>query len=125
MDEQFTFALEDINSIFGISADTLRAIAHGHGVPVEQVVVRALTLYARAEIPDLDLDSPALSPEQVQALADRRTAADEKTDSPSLSSRSQLAELSRRLSGEHAAVNESLDAAIGDGLDALKEKWMR
>lgn len=76
-DEEFSFKLESINSAFGISADTLKAIADSYGVPPERIIIRALTQWAKVEIPDLDLDEPLLSEAQLEALRLRRLRIDE------------------------------------------------
>lgn len=87
-DEEFRFTLESINSAFGISADTLKAIAESYGVPPERIIIRALTQLAKVEIPDLDLDEPLLSEAQLEALRLRRLGIDEdhenKRNRPSL-----------------------------------------
>lgn len=70
--KSFTITLEDINSAFGISAETLTAIANSYGVTEEQVIMRALTQWAKTEIPDLDLDTPHLSQDQLNMLLERR-----------------------------------------------------
>lgn len=70
--KSFTITLEDINSAFGISAETLTAIADSYGVSEEQIITRALTQWAKTEIPDLDLDTPHLSQDQLNTLLDRR-----------------------------------------------------
>lgn len=71
-DEEFRFTLEPINSAFGISADTLKAIAQSYGITPERIIIRALTQLAKVEIPDLDLDEPLLSDTQLEALRIRR-----------------------------------------------------
>ncbi|NEX63415.1 hypothetical protein [Noviherbaspirillum galbum] len=81
MPKSFTFSLDDINSVFGISADTLSALAHSHGVSEQELIIRAVTQLARAEIPDLDLDAPRLSPEQVAQLMQRRVKLEESRQS--------------------------------------------
>jgi hypothetical protein len=87
-DEEFRFALESINSAFGISADTLKAIANSYGVPVERIIIRAVTLWAKVEIPGLDLEEPLLSDDQLEALRLRRVRIDQdrenKQNRPSL-----------------------------------------
>lgn len=78
----FTFTLESINSAFGISADTLHALAASYGVTEDKLIVRALTLWAKSEIPDLDLDSPVLSDAQIKRLTDRRARIDSHHNQP-------------------------------------------
>lgn len=68
--------LATVNSVFGISGDTLRAIAASYGVTEEQIIQRALTHWAKAEIPDLDLDAPIMTAEQLRALKERRKKID-------------------------------------------------
>lgn len=79
-EEEFRFALEPINSAFGISVDTLKAIANSYGVPVERIIIRAITQWAKKEIPSLDLDQPLLSDEQLEALRLRRLQIDEERE---------------------------------------------
>jgi replicative DNA helicase len=81
----FTITLEDINSAFGISAETLTAIANSYGVTEEQIIMRALTQWAKAEIPDLDLDAPHLSQEQLNTLLERRRQLGDAKEANSLS----------------------------------------
>jgi hypothetical protein len=77
MPKSFTFTLEDVNSVFGISAETLSALAESQGISEEQLIIKAITQLAKAEIPDLDLDAPRLSPEQLAQLVQRRMKVDE------------------------------------------------
>ena len=87
-DEKFSFTLESINSAFGISAETLKAIASSYDVPVDRIIRRAVTQLALLEIPDLDLDDPFLTSAQTEALCVRRISVDEeplrKSTGPSL-----------------------------------------
>jgi hypothetical protein len=87
-DEEFRFTLESINSAFGISADTLKAIAESYGVLPEPIIVRALTEWAKIEVPGLDSDEPLLSEVQLKALRLRRLRIDkernDKRNRPSL-----------------------------------------
>lgn len=94
--DQFTITLENINSAFGISVDTLRAIAASHGVTEEQIIVRALTQWAKTEIPDLDLDAPTLTAAQLKTLLDRRTI----LDATKNQSTSSLHEMFKSITGE-------------------------
>lgn len=71
---QITVTMEQFNSAFGISAETLHALANSYGVSAEQLIVRAVTMWAKADIPDLDLDSPRLTDAQFEFLAKRRQA---------------------------------------------------
>lgn len=72
----FTIELDQYNSAFGISADTLRQLAASYNVTPEALIVRAVTMWAQAAIPDLDLDAPSLTPEQIKLLAQRQQSAD-------------------------------------------------
>jgi hypothetical protein len=69
----FTINLEQVNSVFGISAETLRTLADSYGMTPEALLVRAITVWEKAEIPDLDLDSPELTPSQIAYLQQRRS----------------------------------------------------
>lgn len=80
-ENSFTVNLEQVNSAFGISADTLRALADSYGITPEAMLVRAATTWAQADIPDLDLDTPALSAEQLDHLKQRRISRDASTTS--------------------------------------------
>jgi hypothetical protein len=80
-DNSFTITLEQVNSVFGISADTLRALADSHGITPEALLVRAATTWAQADIPDLDLDAPVLTAEQIEHLNQRRISRDASTTS--------------------------------------------
>lgn len=111
--EQFTFTLENINSAFGISADTLRALAASYGVKEEEIVIRALTIWAKSEIPDLDLDSPVLSESQLKQLAARRELLDSIKNQPLPS----LREIFKQLEGDKGANNESAKLVSRDGGD--------
>jgi hypothetical protein len=64
----FTFKLDEVNNAFGISANTLRALADSYGVTPEQIVIRVLTEWAKKEIPDLNLDEPELTTQQKMSL---------------------------------------------------------
>lgn len=78
----FTITLDAINSVFGISGDTLHAIAASYGVDEEQIIIRALTQWAKTEIPDLDLESPTLTAEQFRTLLERRKKIDANKANP-------------------------------------------
>jgi replicative DNA helicase len=93
--KSFTITLEDINSAFGISAETLTAIANSYGVPEEQIIMRALTQWAKAEIPDLDLDAPHLSQEQFNTLLERRRKLGDSKDANSLSLHDMFTQMAR------------------------------
>lgn len=80
-ENSFTINLEPVNSAFGISADTLRALADSYGITPEAMLVRAATTWAQADIPDLDLDAPELSAEQTEHLKQRRISRDASTTS--------------------------------------------
>lgn len=107
-ENSFNVKLEPINSAFGISADTLRALASSHSITPEALLVRAATMYAQADIPNFDLDAPVLSTEQTQYLEQRRLTRDAQSTSQQLT----LAETFKRLiegSGEnHANDAESV-----------------
>ena len=78
----FTIALGEHNSVFGISADTLRMLAASYNVTPEALIIRAVTMWAQAVIPDLDLDSPSLTAAQIELLAQRQHAADAYANRP-------------------------------------------
>jgi hypothetical protein len=80
--DTFTVTLDVINSIFGISGDTLRVIAKSYGLTEEAVIRRAITDWVVAEIPGIDLDSPALSPDQIRMLQSRRSDVDKQNLKP-------------------------------------------
>lgn len=77
MKTQFTVELDDANSVFGISAATLTTIAAAYKWSVERTIARALMEYVKREVPDIDLDEPALSPAQIAQLYARRQAFDD------------------------------------------------
>lgn len=81
-DQSFTVTLEQFNSAFGISADTLRALAASHNVTPQALMIRAITMWAQADIPDLDLDAPELTSAQIKRLAQRRQLANAASISP-------------------------------------------
>lgn len=72
-ERSFTVQLDKYNNAFGISADTLRHLAAGYNVSPEAVLVRAVTMWAQAAIPDLNLDEPTLLPEQIKMLEQLKT----------------------------------------------------
>lgn len=78
----FTIELEQHNSAFGISADTLRKLAASYNVTPEALITRAVTMWAQAAIPGLDLDSPSLTSEQIEFLAQRQRTADAHANQP-------------------------------------------
>lgn len=78
----FKIELEQYNSAFGISAETLRVLAASYNVTPEALINRALTMWAQAVIPDLDLDTPTLTPDQIKFLEQRQQRADDKTTQP-------------------------------------------
>lgn len=78
----FTIELDQYNSAFGISADTLRHLAASYNVTPEALIVRAVTMWAQAAIPDLDLDSPSLTPAQIKLLTTRQQHADAHANKP-------------------------------------------
>jgi hypothetical protein len=81
-DTSFKIELDQYNSAFGISADTLRLLAASYNVTPEALITRAVTMWAQAVIPDLDLDSPALTPAQIELLHQRQQTADATTNQP-------------------------------------------
>lgn len=78
----FKIELDEHNSVFGISAETLRLLAASYNVTPEVLITRAVTMWAQAVIPDLDLDSPSLTPEQIELLNQRQQTADANTNQP-------------------------------------------
>lgn len=96
----FKIELDEYNSAFGISAETLRILAASYSVTPEALINRALTMWAQAVIPDLDLDIPTLTPDQIKFLEQRQQLADVKTNQP----KQTLAEAFKKLlegAGEH------------------------
>jgi uncharacterized coiled-coil DUF342 family protein len=114
--ELFTFSLEAINSAFGISADTLRALAQSYGIEesqLDKLIVRVLTQWAKQEIPDLDLDSPELTAEQLKKLADRCESIKKINQStPS------LLELFKEIDGDKGGANETQQLVSRNGGDS-------
>lgn len=82
VDNSFRIELDEHNSAFGISAETLRLLAASYNVTPEALITRAVTMWAKAVIPDLDLDSPSLTPAQIELLAQRQHAADAHANQP-------------------------------------------
>lgn len=78
----FKIELDQYNSAFGISAETLRLLAASYNVTPEALITRAVTMWAQAVIPDLDLDSPSLTTAQIELLNQRRQSADAHTNQP-------------------------------------------
>lgn len=78
----FKIELDEHNSAFGISAETLRLLAASYNVTPEALIIRAMTMWAQAVIPDLDLDSPSLTPEQINLLVQRQHTADAHANQP-------------------------------------------
>lgn len=109
----FTFALEAFNSAFGISADTFEALANSYGVSEENLIVRALTIWAKSEIPDLDLDSPALSEAQLKQLAERRTRLDILNNQPTPS----LRDIFAQMEAQQGASDEPTKLVSSNGGD--------
>ena len=116
-DEEFRFTLESINSAFGISAETLKAIAASYDVPVDRIIRRAVTQLALVEIPDLDLDDPFLSPVQTEALRLRRNSVDEehllKSTGPSL-----LKVFTAHMQDHEGGNDETTDSVPSDEKDS-------
>lgn len=106
-ENSFTVTLEQVNSAFGISADTLRALAASYGITPEAMLVRAATTWAQVDIPDFDLDTPELTPAQIEHLEQRRNSNDASTTTQPQS----LAEAFARLiegTGENHENDQSL-----------------
>lgn len=82
VDNSFNIELDEHNSAFGISAETLRLLAASYNVTPEALITRAVTMWAKAVIPDLDLDSPSLTPAQIELLAQRQRTADAHANQP-------------------------------------------
>lgn len=78
----FKIELDQYNSAFGISAETLFLLAASYNVTPETLINRAVTMWAQAVIPGLDLDTPYLIPEQIKFLEQPRQLADVKTFQP-------------------------------------------
>ena len=78
----FKIELDEHNSAFGISANTLRLLAASYNVTPEALIIRAVTMWAQAVIPDFDLDSPSLTPEQINLLVQRQHTADALANQP-------------------------------------------
>jgi hypothetical protein len=102
----FNIELDQHNSAFGISAETLRQLAASYNVTPEALITRAVTMWAQAVIPDFDLDSPSLTTEQIEFLAQRQRSADANTTQPQPT----LAEAFKKLlegTGDHHENAES------------------
>lgn len=80
----FKIELDEHNSAFGISAETLRMLAASYNVTPAALITRAVTMWAQAVIPDLDLDSPSLTSLQIELLAQRQHQADAATPKTTL-----------------------------------------
>jgi hypothetical protein len=110
-ENSFTVNLEPVNSAFGISADTLRAMAASYGITPEAMLVRAATTWAQADIPDFDLDTPELTPDQLEQLKQRRTNRDASTTSQPPT----LADAFKRLIGGSGENHENEKSSPRDG----------
>ena len=110
-ENSFTVTLDSINSAFGISADTLRALADSHGITPEAMLVRAATTWAQADIPDFDLDAPELTSAQVEYLKQRRISHDVTTTNQPAS----LAEAFTRLIGGSGKNHENEKSSPRNG----------
>jgi len=95
-ENRFTVTLDEVNSVFGISAETLKVLAASHGISPESLLVRAATTWALADIPDFDLDVPQLTAAQVEFLQQRRTAV-EASDAAATSQPTTLIDTFKRL----------------------------
>jgi hypothetical protein len=110
-ENSFTVTLESINSAFGISADTLRAMANSYGITPEAMLVRAATTWAQADIPDFDLDSPELTLAQLEHLNQRRAS----NDALATSQPTTLAEAFKRLLGGTGENHENEKSSPRNG----------
>jgi hypothetical protein len=111
--DTFTFKIEldQHNSAFGISADTLRRLAASYNITPEALITRAVTMWAQAVIPDLDLDSPSLTPEQIEFLAQRQQTADAHANQP----KQTLADAFRKLLEGTGDQHENAESSPRDG----------
>lgn len=107
----FKIELDQCNSAFGISADTLRLLAASYNVTPEALITRAVTMWAQAVIPDLDLDSPSLSPAQIELLHQRQQTADANTTQPQQT----LADAFKKLLEGTGENHENADPRPRDG----------
>ena len=107
----FTIELERYNSAFGISAETLRLLAASYKVTPEALIGRALTMWAKAVIPDLDLDSPALTSAQIEFLTQHQRRADDSNKHPQQT----LAESFKKLLEGQGENHENAESSPRDG----------
>jgi len=107
----FEITLDEHNSVFGISADTLRLLAASYNVTPEALITRAVTMWAKAVIPDLDLDSPTLTPAQIELLAQRQHTADANANQPQKT----LADAFKKLLEGKGENHENAESSPRDG----------
>lgn len=108
--EDFIVSLDNVNSAFGISGETLRLLAQANGTTPENIILRALTSWAKTEIPDLDLDEPTLTDAQKLSLLEKKIQREKiAINTPSLAA--EFNNLIKK-SGEHDGT-KSLDPLNG------------
>lgn len=107
----FKIELDEHNSAFGISAETLRLLAASYNVTPEALITRAVTMWAKAVIPDLDLDSPSLTPAQIELLAQRQHSADAHATQPQQT----LADAFKKLLEGKGNQHENAESSPRDG----------
>ena len=107
----FNIELEEQNSAFGISAETLRLLAASYNVTPEALITRAVTMWAQAVIPDLDLDSPSLTPAQIEILAKRQHTAGADSTKPQQT----LADAFKKLLEGTGDTHENAESSPRDG----------
>lgn len=107
----FKIELDEHNSAFGISAETLRLLAASYNITPEALITRAVTMWAQAVIPDLDLDSPSLTTEQIEFLAQRQQSADAHANQPQQT----LAAAFRKLLEGTGDQHENAESSPRDG----------
>ena len=107
----FKIELDQHNSAFGISAETLRTLAASYNVTPEALITRAVTMWAQAVIPDLDLDSPSLTVEQIEFLAQHQQSADAQKNQPQQT----LAEAFKKLLEGKGDQHENAESSPRDG----------
>jgi hypothetical protein len=107
----FKIELDEHNSAFGISAETLRLLAASYNVTPEALITRAVTMWAQAVIPDLDLDSPSLTPAQIKLLAQRQHIADAHANQPQQT----LADAFKKLLEGTGDQHENAESSPRDG----------
>lgn len=109
--DTFNITLDEHNSAYGISAETLRLLAASYNVTPEALITRAVTMWAQAVIPDLDLDSPSLTPAQIELLAQRQHSADAYANQPQQT----LADAFKKLLEGKGDQHENAESSPRDG----------